>query len=195
MSSKPIQLVAQEQALSVYLKDMLFAPSDSVTEVKELPATLEQVFEQTKPTAKKKDWRTSDFQALIFDVQGLKLAIPLHDLSGILTWPERSLPKVPDKPNWHLGLFTQAHQHTQVIDTSHIVLPIEYRNSENTSQFIITIDDGKWGLACNKVEGVITLSPNDVRWRQHLGKRPWLAGTVLEKMYSILNIEELIKQL
>ena len=189
----PTQLVDQEQALSVYLKDMLLIPSDA-TEVSEPSVTLEQAIEQAKPVTKNKDWRTSDFQALIFDVQGLKLAIPLHDLTGILTWPEKSLPKIPDKPSWYLGLYSQEHQHTQVIETSTIVLPSKYQNSKNKSQFIIAIDNGKWGLACNKVESVVTLSPDEVRWRQHPGKRAWLAGTVLEQMCSILNIEELIKQ-
>ena len=35
--------------------------------------------------------------------------------------------------------------------------------------------------------------PDEIRWRQHLGKRPWLAGTVLNKTYSLLNMDELIK--
>jgi purine-binding chemotaxis protein CheW len=187
----PTQLVEQDQALSVYLKDMLLIPSDTT----DPSVTLEQAIEQAKPVDKNKDWRTSDFQALIFDVQGLKLAIPLHDLNGILTWPEKSFSKMADKPAWYIGLYSQSHQQTQVIETSHIVLPSQYQDSNNESQFIITIANGKWGLACNKVESVITLSPDKVRWRQHSGKRPWLAGTVLEQKCSILNIEELIKQL
>ncbi len=186
------QLIDQEQALSVYLKDMLLIPSDA--DISEPSSTLEQTIEQAKSISKNKNWRASNFQALIFDVQGLKLAIPLHDLNGILTWPEKPLPKIPDKPSWYLGLYSQDHQHTQVIDTSHIVLPSQYQDRNNKSQFIITIDNGKWGLACNKVESVVTLSPAEVRWRQHSGKRPWLAGTVLEKMCSILNIKELITQ-
>ncbi|PHS26626.1 MAG: hypothetical protein COA83_02830 [Methylophaga sp.] len=173
---------------------MLFIPSDTSSDAYEAATTLEKAIEQAKPIANNKDWRTSDFQALIFDVQGLKLAIPLHDLNGILTWPEKSLPKIPGKPNWYSGLYSQGHQHTQVIDTGHIVLPSQYQNSKNKSQFIIAIANGKWGLACNKVESVVTLSPDDVRWRQHSGKRPWLAGTVLKQMCSILNIDELIKK-
>ena len=193
MSSKPTQLADQKDALSVYLKDMLLVPSDT-TDDSAPSITLEQAIEKVKPIAKNKDWRTSDFQVLIFDVQGLKLALPLHELNGILTWPETSLPKIPDKPSWYIGLYSQGHQHTQVIDTGHIVLPSQYQNSQNKPKFIITVGDGKWGLACNKVESVVTLSPDKVRWRQHPGKRPWLAGTVLEQMCSILNIEALMKQ-
>ncbi|MDQ7072813.1 MAG: chemotaxis protein CheW [Gammaproteobacteria bacterium] len=74
-----------------------------------------------------------------------------------------------------------------------MVLPSNYQNNDDKPLFIISIDDGKWGLACNKVESVVTLTPEEVKWRQHSGKRPWLAGTVLKQMCSILNIEELIK--
>ncbi|MBL1321121.1 MAG: chemotaxis protein CheW [Methylophaga sp.] len=190
---KPTQLLDQEQALSVYLKDMLLTPAEIMTEVDEPSVTVEHMFEREKPAVKKKDWRTSDFQTLIFDVQGLKLAIPLHDLNGILTWPEKSLSKIADKPDGYLGLYSQDQQHIQVIETANIVLPSKYQDSKNKSQFIICIGNGKWGLACNKIESVVTLSPDQVRWRHHPGKRPWLDGTVLEQMCSILNIEALIK--
>lgn len=193
-TAPPVQLVNQQEALSVYLNDMLFMPADTTSESSKSSVTLDKAIAQAKPTANNKDWRTSDFQALLFDVQGLKLAIPLHELNGIITWPETALPKIADKPSWYMGLYSRAPQHTQVIDTGHIVLPSNYQNTKNKPQFIISIDDGKWGLACNKVESVVTLSPNEIRWRQNSGKRPWLAGTVLEKMCSILNIDELIKQ-
>ncbi|MDQ7072812.1 MAG: hypothetical protein Q9N32_03975 [Gammaproteobacteria bacterium] len=107
MSSKSSQLVNQEQALSVYLKDMLLLPADIESEQITTATTLNQVIEQTDAPIPDKDWRSSEFQALLFDVQGLKLAIPLHELSGILTWPEKALPKIPDKPSHYLGLYSQ----------------------------------------------------------------------------------------
>ncbi len=191
MSSNNTQLVDQQEALSVYLKDMLLTPADITTENASL---LKQLVAQDTSIENTGDWRSSDFQALLFDVEGLKLAIPLHQLNGIITWPDTPLPKIPDKPNWYLGLYSRPPQHTQVIDTRHIVLPSQYQKEQHDPHFIVSIANGKWGLACNKVESVVTLSPDEVRWRQHPGKRPWLAGTVLDQMCSILNIEELVKQ-
>ena len=195
MSSNPSQLVEQKDALSVYLNDMLLDPVENSEQSSEPAVTLQHVITQEKLVTKNKDWRDSDFQALIFDVQGLQLAIPLHDLNGILSWSEISLSQLPEKPKWHMGLYKQGDQHTQIVDTSCIVLPNNYQDKQNKSQFIISIDEGRWGLACNKVNSVIILSPDEVKWRQHAGKRPWLAGTVLEHMCSILNIKEFIKQL
>lgn len=195
--SKPTHIAEHEEALSAYLNDMLFEESDEQQSVEDVIATSQQALEQSasEPTNVSADWRQSPFQTLLFEIHGLKLAIPLHELNGILTWPEKDLPKIAGKPSWYLGLYSQDHQHTQVVDTAHIILPQQHQNEIDKPNFIILIADGKWGLACNKVSKVVTLSSEEVRWRQQAGKRPWLAGTVLDKMCSILNIDELVKQL
>ncbi|NOQ81642.1 MAG: hypothetical protein GQ548_03850 [Methylophaga sp.] len=197
MSKKIVQIAEHGEALSAYLNDMLFEePSNNVASDNTLdttPLDIEQSVSQLD--ALDKDWKESPFQTLLFDLHGLQLAIPLHELNGILTWPEKGLPKIAGKPNWHLGLFSQEHRHTEVVDTAHIIIPTQHQDTTAKFNFIILIADGKWGLACNKVNKVVTLSPDEVRWRQQAGKRPWLAGTVLEQMCSILDINELIKQL
>jgi len=195
--SKPTHLAEPEQALSAYLNDMLFEESNEV-QSDDIIATSQHAIalSQSKDKNHRNDhWRDSPFQALLFEIHGLKLAIPLHELNGILTWPEKDLPKLAGKPSWYLGLYSQDHQHTQVVDTAHIILPSKLQKNQEKSNFIILIADGNWGLACNKVSKVVTLSSEEVRWRQQAGKRPWLAGTVLDKMCSILDIEEFVKQL
>ena len=192
--SESKKLADHQQAVSAYLDDMLLdeATPQSLT----LPELNTQLVIETVEEPSKVDedtWRESPFQTLLFDIQGLQLAIPLHELNGILTWPEKPLTKMPGKASWHIGLYSQEHQHTQVINTGDIILPDNYKDNDSKSGFIILIDNGRWGLACNKVNEVVTLSPEEIRWRQQPGNRPWLAGTVLEKMCSILNIEELVK--
>lgn len=43
------------------------------------------------------------------------------------------------------------------------------------------LDNSLWGLACTKLLGTEWLSSDKVRWREQVGKRPWLAGMVKEK--------------
>jgi len=196
--SKPTPLADHEQALSAYLNDMLFEPATDVQADDKIIAENQQAIAEQIQLAtqdQQSNWRNSPFQTLLFEIHGLKLAIPLHELNGILTWPKNDLAKIAGKPNWNLGLYSQDHQHTQVVDTAHIILPQQHQEQNNKPKFIILVADGKWGLACNKVSSVVTLTSEEVRWRQQAGKRPWLAGTVLDKMCSILNIEELVKQL
>ncbi len=197
LMSKTTHLAEHEQALSAYLNDMLFEESDKQATSEDAIEINQHSIEQqlSKSNKVSEDWRQSPFQTLLFEIQGLKLAIPLQELNGILTWPEKNLPKIAGKPSWYLGLYSQDHQHTQIVDTAHIILPQQHQDNSAKPKFIILIADGKWGLACNKVSKVVTLSPDEVRWRQQAGKRPWLAGTVLDKMCSILNIDELVKQL
>jgi len=195
--SKPTHLAEHDEAVSTYLNDMLFeAPNEAQPDLDIVKASQHEIeLSQSEAKNNANNWRKSPFQILLFEIQGLRLAIPLHELNGILTWPEKPLPKIAGKPSWYLGLYSQGHKHTQVVDTAHIILSNQLQDNDSKPNFIILIDDGKWGIACNKVSKVITLSAEEVRWRMQAGKRPWLAGTVLDKMCSILNIEELVKLL
>jgi purine-binding chemotaxis protein CheW len=52
-----------------------------------------------------------------------------------------------------------------------------------------------WGLACGELKGTELIAPNEVRWRETAGKRPWLAGMVKEKMCALIHVEALIRML
>ncbi|MCW8988708.1 MAG: chemotaxis protein CheW, partial [Gammaproteobacteria bacterium] len=60
---------------------------------------------------------------------------------------------------------------------------------------IVLIDDYRWGLACDNIGEVITLRPEEVRWRTSKTTRGWLAGTVIEHMCALLNSEGFSKML
>lgn len=194
--SKSPPIVDQKDALSLYMNDMLTGSlevliSDEPSIQQQLETPSKVVIEQDSA----KDWKEGPFQALLFDVQGLKLALPLHELNGIFTYPETRLPKLPGKPSWYLGLYHHQEYRAQVVDTAHIVMPQGFNHANLPPKYIILIDNHKWGLSCNNILKVTTLAPEDVKWRKQLGQRPWLAGTVLNQMCSILNVDMLTKQL
>ena len=62
-------------------------------------------------------------------------------------------------------------------------------------QYLIMLDDSDWGLASEKLVNTVTLQPEDVKWREAHGKRPWLAGLVKEKMCALINVRQLIAML
>ncbi|CSC90957.1 purine-binding chemotaxis protein CheW [Vibrio cholerae] len=43
--------------------------------------------------------------------------------------------------------------------------------------------------------GTELLSTEKVRWREQVGKRPWLAGMVKEKMCALIHVQALIAML
>lgn len=177
--SKPNSLAEHQQALSSYLEDMLTESTDTLHS------------NDTLPLSANEDWKLSTFQALLIEVQGLQLAIPEHQLQSIQLKPKLSIKMNNNEPEWFIG----SKQQLKIVDTAKIILPPEYQEKHNNSDFIIVISDGKWALDCNKINNVITLSPESVRWRQQAGNRPWLAATIVEHKCGILNIDALVEQL
>ncbi len=101
---------------------------------------------------------------------------------------------MPGHAPWFLGLLTRQEQQVKVVDTALLVVPEERRQNlvagdPDRLGHVIYIDDGRWGLACDCLGEVVTLSEAAVKWRGSRGKRPWLAGTVIEHMCALLDTE------
>lgn len=65
------------------------------------------------------------------------------------------------------------------------------QKSSTEHHYIVLIAGGEWGLTCESVSEVVTLNPDQVRWRTALGIRPWLAGMVKDRMCALLDADEL----
>jgi purine-binding chemotaxis protein CheW len=152
---------------------------------------------QSVPIAVKESVRpTGEFQALFFEVSGLKLAVQLTELGGI-----HQLEKVSPlfgKPDWFNGVMLHRDEKLSVVDTAKWVMPEKYDEKLAESlnyQYLIMLDDSCWGLACERIVTTAVLNPGDVKWRETTGKRPWLAGMVKEKMCALINVQQLIAML
>ena len=154
-----------------------------------LPAT-EQVTETAAPAA------ANDIQILLFEVAGITLAVPLEQLNGILEWNDE-VTSMPNSSAWFLGLLAERGHQIKIIDTGMLVVPSKFRGNHRREdmQKIILIGDSKWGLACDSVSEVITLSRDKVRWRGENSKRPWLAGMVVDRMCALLDIDKFVELL
>ena len=136
------------------------------------------------------EWAQSRFECLIFTVNGLKLAVPLV-LLGSIHQIDRKFNALPGQYDWFIGILqTPNSGNIKVLDTGLCVMP-ERHNPElrETLAYVITLHGFSWGLACHQVEKSITLEPDQVKWRTQRGKRPWLAGTVLDYMCSLVDTD------
>jgi len=204
------QLLDQQLALSAYLDVML---SDVATPVQPVaaagaeaaveaatavavPAATESVAADGVP-----DWAATRFQALLFEVAGLTLAVPLVKLKGVLPNESGLLTPLPGHSALFLGLLGYQGMQSRVVDTARFILPqdhaaqLEDDDSGARSAHLVMIDDGRWALACNSIGEVVELERDDVKWRSAGGKRPWLAGTVIEKMCALLDVDALAGEL
>lgn len=145
----------------------------------------------------REDWSEKPFQTLLFDVGGLTLALPLIKLGGIHRINDDITPLF-GKPNWFMGLTPGIEGNINVVDTARWVMPDKYQQAEEAGldyEFVILLGDSNWGIACSTVHNAISLSPDNIRWRATTGKRPWLAGMLIDEMCALLDVDTLINLL
>jgi purine-binding chemotaxis protein CheW len=172
------------------------APPVEAPAIEETPPAAEQLVEtpaEPAPQAMgRPDWAQERFQVLLFQVAGLKMAVPLVELNGVIPWDDTQVTEMPNHQSWFLGLRDHLDQRVKLIDIAAVVLPRDRyaalgpADSSRLSK-IVLIDNYAWGLACEDVAEVITLEPDEVKWRTVEGGRPWLAGTVINHMCALLN--------
>jgi purine-binding chemotaxis protein CheW len=144
-------------------------------------------------------WAGERFQALLFEVAGLTLAVPLVKLKGVIT-QSGALTPMPGQAPLFAGLAGYQGQQSRVVDTARLVLPADRAaqldpDISGRCHSLVMIDDGRWALACSRIGDVIELDSGGVKWRSAGGRRLWLAGTVIERMCALLDIDQLILEL
>ncbi|MBK8973631.1 MAG: chemotaxis protein CheW [Hahellaceae bacterium] len=136
-------------------------------------------------------WATGRFECLLFSVGGLKLSVPLVLLGGVYPVKVDDLTPIFGMPNWFMGLFKHGETTIKVVDSARWIMPEKYpENFPQQVRYVIRLHDSEWALACNSIADAFTLQASEVRWRTEHAKRPWLAGTVVQKMCAILDVDQ-----
>lgn len=136
-------------------------------------------------------WAQQRFDCLVFVVDGLKLAVPLILLGNIHPL-DRDLTPLFDQPEWFLGLLpVQNGRNLRVVDTARLVMPERYRpESVEELAFGVGVYGSDWAFGCHQIEGSISLEPDAVKWRSARTSRPWLAGTIIDRMCALVDLHE-----
>ncbi len=135
---------------------------------------------------------SDEFQVMLFKVAGLTLAVPLEGLSGVVEWND-DLAEMPGHAEFYLGILNHLGQRIPVVETASLVFPPDKLKSLAVAEprdritRIVLIDEGRWGLAVDSVEEVVTLQHDEVRWRSECTRRKWLLGTVVEHMCALID--------
>lgn len=140
-------------------------------------------------------WAQGRFQTLVFHVNGLKLAVALNGLAGIAKGQDDITP-VPGQPAWYLGLKEYRGRQVGIVDTARLIMPERLTGVDRSERMdpthILFIDEGQWGLSCDSIGRVLQLDAEAVNWRTSRGKRPWLAGTLIQEMCALIDVKELV---
>lgn len=149
-------------------------------------ARAEPPVEGDRPT-----WAAAPFQSLLFKLGALTLSVPLTKLAGVIHW--RAVTPMPNHSSHFLGLIHHHERQVKVVDTSGIVIPDAAQRPDGAEAYshIVLLEGGEWGLACNGIGEVLSLRPDEIRWRSSRGSRPWLAGTVMQHLCALLDVDGL----
>lgn len=154
-------------------------------------AEVEVEAESALPLVEHPQWREQPFEALLFDVGGLTLAVPLI-LLGTIHPLDSEITPLFGQPDWFLGIMPTSAGNLKVLDTARWVMPERYTPElRNDLRFVISVQGHEWGLAVHDVSKSVKLTPQQIKWRSQEGKRPWLAGTVIEHMCALVDVSAL----
>ena len=137
-----------------------------------------------------------EFQVLLFEVAGMTLAVPLTELGGI--HQIETINPLFGKPAWFKGVFLHREEKYNVVDTAKWVMSAKSAEklAESTKyQYLIVLGESGWGLGCESLITTETLLPDEVKWRNVEGSRPWLSGMIKKKMCALMNVQQLINML
>ena len=172
----------------------------------QIASTIEQVesrevveaVEVALPPSRTQDdsFAADEFQALYFEVAGLTLAVPLKSLGGIYQLGE--INQLFGKPDWFKGVMLHREEKLNVVDSARWVMPEKYnKNLEEALnyQYLIMLGESNWGLLAERLIDNVSLSHQDIKWRDKAGRRPWLAGLIKEKMCALINVSAMTELL
>ncbi|MGB1092162.1 MAG: chemotaxis protein CheW [Oceanobacter sp.] len=142
------------------------------------------------------DWRSSQgVDCLLFKVSGLKLAIPLPMLGGVYLAGDE-ITTLFGQARWSMGVWQGDAGKLTVVDSADLMMPERGRRlAEEGFDYLIQLDRSPWALACQEICDTVKLKSEAIKWSGENSKRPWLAGTVIEEMCALINVDGLMQLL
>jgi purine-binding chemotaxis protein CheW len=138
-------------------------------------------------------WSSQGVECLIFSVCGLKLAVPLLFLGGVHEVTRDQVKSLVGQPRWYLGMVHTHENNLQVIDTASLIMPERKQHlAEQGFKYLIQLEKTPWAIACQSIDDTVRLGASEIKWRGERGKRTWLAGTVIERMCALVDVNGLL---
>jgi purine-binding chemotaxis protein CheW len=188
-ATQPVQIV---QKISEIPADVAVVEANVVESVS---TSIADVATATLPAlTDPESWSSQGVECLIFNVCGLKLAVPLLYLGGVHEINRADVKPLVGQPGWYLGIVHTDEYNLQVIDTAHLIMPERKPYlAEQGFKYLIQLEKTPWAIACQSIDDTVRLNASEINWRGERGKRNWLAGTVIEKMCALVDVNGLLQ--
>ena len=137
-----------------------------------------------------------------FKIANLKLALPLQYLARVEPFagadaiaPASSVSNIAEQSNWQNSFVECCLGEVDdrvIVDTAKLVMPERYvNNMVSNYRQVLLIRDMDWCFAVDSIGGEMDINVSEVRWRSQHTRREWLAGTIIEKMCAIVDVDAL----
>jgi purine-binding chemotaxis protein CheW len=212
---KPVTSKVEEpdHALKSYLDTLLLeigtVPSEKVS-VKEPPLVAdikveeaqisEPKLEQATQTEQQQDsalpdWVESEFQVLLFKVNGITMGMPLNAMRGILNYNGEAS-QLPGQPGWSLGVIINRDEKVVVVDSARLLMP---ERVTDDAQFqpkqLLLIGEGDRALAVDTICNTLNVVKEGVRWRNGIHNKPWYAGIIVDELSVLIDVDGVLQLL
>jgi len=142
-------------------------------------------------------WASTGFQVLSFDLGCNLCSVSVNLIAGIIPTPS-VLTFLPGQSPWLMGLHRHKGSTINVIDLGMILDQTQHRAEFKSGAavpngYIVLIGDGRWGFIIKKLEKMISLFNDEVKWRSNRSQTDIAIGTVSQNMSTLLDIEVLLK--
>jgi len=177
-----------EQIVADYLADLLTpAPASAVA-----PAGAVQVvaFEPWRTMPGSDASRASDLRYLLCVAAGVRLAVPMADVTHVLPMPPLTPPNTSNPIC--LGRWRHPSGEARVADLAAILSP---DMAGATTTTLVILRDRTWALACVVDEEPVELQAEAIQWRTGAATRPWLAGMSFEPKCGVVGTTAMIEWL
>lgn len=128
-------------------------------------------------------------QCLMFNVDNVQLALPLIDMSSVVS-KAANLTQLPHRPAWFGGILKHRDKNINVIKLDHL-LSIGSQEPDISDLHILIFKDNNWGITCNQLGEVIQLVEEDVKWSGR-SANGFTLGTIRKSLASLLDVEKII---
>lgn len=198
------QIHEQGQALSVYFDDMLAEPQSKQAPPpeaeKKQPVQTEPDITAPPEQAAEPDALSSELitdtdkhKLLLCEIGGMNLAIAFTAVNNIVHWPAQGLSPATGQENWQLGTLTEE-SHVVVIDIGQL-LQTTAADASNNAAYILLVDERRYGIACDRLNGIISVDDNEISWHQDRKQNPWFSGVIAASLHNIIDLPGLLNAL
>jgi purine-binding chemotaxis protein CheW len=137
-------------------------------------------------------WAQQQFDAIVICSQGYHFTLPLQDLLSVNLLEQAEALKFAETAA--LSITTdRATGPAHIAHIAKLLLLEEYQgDSAARLSYLLVLKNSDWGLAVDSVSDRVRIDPDTVRWHMDRGNRPWVAGTLFDSHYPLLDIRQLV---